>query len=85
MATTQKLRLSRCVQSTNYENNKYPATNAIDGNLNSFNHTNDGSEEWWQVELENPQNVITQIVIKNRYYFTIIDLTNTEQIVAKNA
>eukprot|EP01119_Soliformovum_irregulare_P006278 TRINITY_DN180_c0_g1_i2.p1 TRINITY_DN180_c0_g1~~TRINITY_DN180_c0_g1_i2.p1 ORF type:complete len:262 (-),score=38.04 TRINITY_DN180_c0_g1_i2:111-896(-) len=66
MATIQKLRLTRCVQSSNYENNKYPATNAIDGSHNTFNHTNDGSEEWWQVELENPQNVITQIVITNR-------------------
>eukprot|EP01119_Soliformovum_irregulare_P012071 TRINITY_DN310_c0_g2_i1.p1 TRINITY_DN310_c0_g2~~TRINITY_DN310_c0_g2_i1.p1 ORF type:complete len:426 (+),score=61.31 TRINITY_DN310_c0_g2_i1:89-1279(+) len=63
--SSQKLYLNgnRCTQSSTYEN-KYPASNAVNGN-DDFNHTNSNPEEWWQVELD-PNTVVTQIIIKNR-------------------
>lgn len=52
-------------QQTSYENNKYPAKNAIDGNMNTFNVTENVKGTWWQVEF--PENCFIQnVVIYNR-------------------
>lgn len=52
-------------QQTSYQNNKYPAKNAIDGNMNTFNHTENVKGTWWQVEF--PENCFIQnVVIYNR-------------------
>jgi hypothetical protein len=52
-------------QSTSYENGAYPAINAIDGNMNTFNHTENVKGTWWQVRLPE-SSFIRNVVIYNR-------------------
>jgi len=51
-------------QSSNYNAN-FPATNAIDGNINTFNHTKFGKGENWYATLPNDC-FIQKIIITNR-------------------
>lgn len=56
---------TNATQQTSYSNNRFPAKNAIDGNMNTFNSTSDVIGTWWQVEF--PKNsFIKNIVIHNR-------------------
>lgn len=43
----------------------YPATKVLDGNLNTFNHTKNGNNEWIEIELKEPT-TINNIYIHNR-------------------
>lgn len=52
-------------QSSSAYGGAYPASNLIDGNLNNFNHTEAGSNEWVLVEL-NQIRKIKDIKIINR-------------------
>ncbi len=55
-------------QSSNYNTaNSYPASMAVDGGLtaSSFNHTNNETQPWWQVDLGNTYSV-SSIQLTNR-------------------
>ena len=53
-------------QSSNFNSeNSYPAHNAIDGDVNTFNHTSKGAGVYWQVQL-GQNSVISNINIYNR-------------------
>ena len=57
-------------QSSTFSNNNwlYGASNAVNGNINTFSHTNNqvtGARSWWQVDLGYPVE-ITSVVIVNR-------------------
>jgi hypothetical protein len=46
--------------------NKFHASRAVDGNLNSFSHTNSKGVQWWEVDLEEAK-PIESVVIGNRF------------------
>lgn len=53
-------------QSSNYnEKNSFPASNAIDGNPKTFNHTGRGVGQWLEIKLPE-EKFITNITIQNR-------------------
>ncbi|MDD5393834.1 MAG: ImpA family metalloprotease [Thiothrix sp.] len=54
-------------QSTTYSDGggSYPASNAIDGNTNTYNHANCQSGDWWQLELKSESH-ISEVVVTNR-------------------
>ena len=46
------------LQSSSYDGNSYPASNAIDGITNGgFSHTNAGADEWWKVTLDSTYSI----------------------------
>lgn len=51
-------------QSTSYNNNMFPASNAIDGNMNTYNHTDAVKGTYLEVELEKTS-LISNVVIHN--------------------
>ncbi len=58
--------LGTASQSSEYTISSYPASNAIDDNLNNFSHTKSNtSDAWWEVDLGSDSN-IDEIVIYNR-------------------
>lgn len=68
--TSSKINLCRlgnaiATQSSRYSETQYAAQNAIDGDMNTFNHTKFGVGEWWQVVL-GQLSFIDNIVIINR-------------------
>jgi len=54
-------------QSSHYNSNKYPPEAAIDGNLNTFNHTQSSSElnPWWEIDLGSNQ-FVHNVVLTSR-------------------
>lgn len=57
---------TQATQSTNYSSSHFPASNAIDNNSSTFNHTLKGVGEWLQVTL--PKDCfIEYVVIGNRH------------------
>lgn len=56
---------AKASQSSRHSGTKWPPQNAIDGNINTFNHTQKGKGQWWQVKLASPS-YIDSIKIYNR-------------------
>lgn len=52
-------------QNTSYQNGRFPAPNAIDGDRKTFNHTLNRKGTWWQVKLRK-NSYIERVVIYNR-------------------
>jgi len=59
-----KFNPKRVSESSPYENNKYPATNAL-GNNKKFSHTNKGKGMWWKAQFGKQYN-FRRIRIRNR-------------------
>lgn len=56
---------SKASQFNSYANNHYPASNAIDNNVNTFNHTLNTMGTWWEVVFPYKCQ-ISSVTIKNR-------------------
>lgn len=56
---------TKASQSSNYDAVRFPASNAIDGNPETFNHTLTGVGQWWEVQLKGTYS-INKITIQNR-------------------
>jgi subtilisin-like proprotein convertase family protein len=60
--------LINALQSSTLDNNTlaYGAGKAIDGNVNTFNHTNAQPQEWWKADLAAGEQVVQYILVYNR-------------------
>jgi hypothetical protein len=66
--------MERATQSSTLKGlDKFAASSAIDGDINSFSHTSDNTP-WWQVELASIS-PIEYVEIKNRFCGNVDDLT----------
>jgi hypothetical protein len=58
-------RLVNAEQGSNYRNDKYLASNAIDGS-GKFTHTKKGVGQWWSVNFAGGEHYITNVRVRNR-------------------
>ena len=67
IAITENVNVSQSTTYTNREGN-WEATNVIDGDMQTINHTKNGAEEWLKLEFKGVVRVssINKIVIYNR-------------------
>lgn len=53
------------IQSSTYENN--PASNAVDGNPSTFQHTKcDSAQSYWQLNFSPPVDDVAKVIVRNR-------------------